>query len=191
MALSNRRRAIGVFANENDLDRSLRELRDAGFPMDNVSVIAKDSDRVGQLRETDEKVGHEPEKGAKIGSVTGTALGMLAGLLAGVGTILVPGIGGIVATGTIGTTLGTTLAGGGVGAVSGGLVGALAGWGVPEDRAKIYSDRLAAGDFLLVIDGTPDEVTRAEMMLINNRGLEEWGIYNPAVDEPALSSHRS
>ncbi|PMB22524.1 hypothetical protein CEN47_19845 [Fischerella thermalis CCMEE 5319] len=37
------RRAIGVFAHRRDAEAALMELRDSGFPMNQVSLIAKDS----------------------------------------------------------------------------------------------------------------------------------------------------
>ncbi|NJL85455.1 MAG: hypothetical protein HC886_04970 [Leptolyngbyaceae cyanobacterium SM1_1_3] len=103
-------------------------------------------------------------------------------------TFAIPGIGLFIGAGTVATTLATTLAGGGIGAVSGGLVGALAGLGIPDDRAKVYSDRLAQGDYLIVIEGTADEVMRAQTVLFNSHGLEEWGVYDADSDRPGSAN---
>ncbi|MBW4647394.1 MAG: hypothetical protein KME06_01640 [Kastovskya adunca ATA6-11-RM4] len=186
MVLGQYRRGIGVFSRRQDAEYAMRELQEAGFPMDRVSVIAKDLDHKDfEGTDLNKKSGNEAGEGAAIGSVTGTALGMLGGLLAGLGSLVIPGVGPVVAAGSIGTTLATTLAGGGIGAVSGGLVGALAGMGVPGHRAKVYSDRLSQGDYLVIIEGRSDEIMRAEAMLLNNRGIEEWGIYDAHKDDPA------
>lgn len=189
MVLGQYRRAIGVFSREQDLDYALNELRDSGFPMDKVSVVAKDTSKSDSSRgeNLDKSPGNIAGKGAAIGSVTGTTLGILAGLFASAAAIALPGIGTILAAGTVGSAIATTLAGGGVGAVAGGLVGTFAGLGIPGDRAKVYSDRLSQGDYLLIIEGRSDEITRAEMLLLNNRGIEEWGIYDLHSDTHATA----
>jgi hypothetical protein len=184
MVLGNYRRAIGVFARRRDAEYALDELRASGFPMHNISVVAKDSERGDHISGVDlsDRVGNEADTGAAVGAVTGTAGGMLAGLLTGLGLLAIPGLGPVIAAGTVGTTLVTTLAGGGIGALSGSLIGALAGLGIPEDRARVYSDRLSAGDFMVIVDGTPDEIARAEAVLLRNRGIEEWGIFDVKED---------
>ncbi|HEY9600078.1 MAG TPA: general stress protein [Allocoleopsis sp.] len=184
MVIGNHRRAIGVFARRRDAEDALAELRASGFPMHNISVVAKDSERGDNISGVDlsDRVGNEADTGAAVGAVTGTAGGMLAGLLTGLGLLAIPGLGPVIAAGTVGTTLATTLAGGGIGALSGSLIGALAGLGIPEDRARVYSNRLSAGDFMVIVDGTPDEIARAEAILLRNRGIEEWGIFDIKED---------
>jgi hypothetical protein len=81
--------------------------------------------------------------------------------------------------------LATTLAGGAIGAAAGGIVGALVGLGIPEDRARVYSDRFQRGDYLVIIDGTQAEIHQAEAIL-NRRGIEEFAIY----DATDVSQHR-
>ncbi|MFE4107302.1 DUF1269 domain-containing protein [Almyronema epifaneia] len=184
MTLGKRRRAIGVFTRERDAQYAYEELKQSGFPIEAVSVIAKQSGDNATGTDLTRKPGHETDKGAAVGAVTGTTLGLLGGLLAGVATFAIPGIGIFIGAGTIATTLATTLAGGGIGAISGGLVGALAGLGIPDDRAKVYSDRLSQGDYLIVVEGTADEILRAQSVLFNNPGLEEWGVYDADSDRP-------
>lgn len=188
MALGRHRRGIGVFAKKRDVEYALEELTDSGFPMEKVSTIVKESEgkNSSQGKIIDEKPGNEAGKGAAIGSVTGTTLGIGAGLLASLSTIAVPGVGPVLSGGTIISTIATTLAGGSIGGFSGGLIGALAGLGVPGDRAKVYSDRLSQGDYLLIVEGNRDEVMRAEMLLLDNPGLEEWGTYDARRDEPSI-----
>lgn len=185
MTLGKHRRAIGVFSRERDAQYAYEDLKQSGFPVDHVSVVAKqptESSTAG--KDLTQEPGHETGKGAAVGAVTGTTLGLLGGLLAGVATFAIPGVGVFIGAGTIATTLATTLAGGGIGAVSGGLVGALAGLGIPDDRAKVYSDRLSQGDYLIVVEGTADEILRAQSVLFNHPGLEEWGVYDADSDRP-------
>lgn len=180
MVLGNYRRAVGVFSRRRDAEYALDELKNSGFPMSNVSVVAKEVNRGDELSgvNVSDRVGNEADTGAAVGAVTGTAAGMLGGLLAGVGALVIPGLGPVIAAGTIGATLASTLAGGGIGAIAGGLIGALAGLGIPEERAQIYSDRLSRGDYLIIVDGRPDEIARAEVILLNNRGIEEWSVFD-------------
>lgn len=179
MGVGRNMRAIGVFSNRRDAESALNELRNAGFPMDNVSVIARDADRGDDIAGVDvsDRVGNKADEGAATGAVTGGALGGLTGLLVGLGALAIPGIGPIMLAGATATTLATTLAGGAIGAATGGLVGALVGLGIPEERARVYNERLSRGDYLVFVDGTNDQIRRAEAIL-SNRGIQEWGIYD-------------
>jgi hypothetical protein len=188
----NKRQGIGVFPHKQDAEAALHQLRDSGFPMDRVSVIAKDDGEESvQGKDLSQKPGHPVGKGAQIGSVTGTVIGLVTGLLAGVSTVILPGIGSVVVAGSIGEIIGITLAGGGAGAIAGGLVGTFTSLGIPGDRAKVYSDRLARGDYLVVVEGTGDELMRAEMILLNDRGIEEWSIYDAHQPDPAIAEGKS
>jgi hypothetical protein len=91
--------------------------------------------------------------------------------------VAIPGVGPIMLAGAVATTLATALAGGVIGATAGGVVGALVGLGIPEDRAKKYSDRIEHGDYLVIVEGSNDDVQRAQTIL-SHRGIEDWGIYD-------------
>ena len=79
--------------------------------------------------------------------------------------------------GAIATALATAVSGGVIGAATGGLVGGLVGLGIPEDRAKMYSDRVSRGEYLVMVEGSEEEIRRAETVL-NRRGIQDWGIYD-------------
>lgn len=177
-------RAIGVFSNRHDTEVALHELRNSDFPMDKVSVIARDSDREEDIAGVDvkDRVGNKADEGAATGAATGGALGTLTGLLVGLGALAIPGIGPIMLAGATATALATTVAGGVIGAAAGGLIGALIGLGIPEDRARMYSDRVARGDYLVIVDGDESEIRRAETIL-HSRGIQDWGVYDRPVVE--------
>lgn len=184
MALGQQRRAVGVFSSRQDAEDALKALRNSGFPIERVSVIARNAgqqDSIAGANVTD-TVGSKADEGAGTGAVTGTVLGGLGGLLVGAGALAIPGIGPVIAAGTIATTLATTALGAGLGAASGSLVGALSGLGIAEDRAQVYSDRVSQGDYLVIVDGTDEEVRLAESIL-SNRGIQDWGIYNPRASD--------
>ncbi|MHC5595531.1 MAG: histidine kinase [Nostoc sp.] len=182
------RRAIGVFSHRRDAEAAITELRDAGFPLNSVSIIAKDTN--GQEIagvDVDRKVGtgNKADDGVKTGAATGGVLGGLTGLLVGLGTLAIPGVGPVIAGGAVATALATTAAGGAIGAAAGGIVGGLVGLGIPEERARVYSDRFQRGDYLVIIDGTEAEIHQAEAIL-KHRGIEEFAIY----DATEISEHR-
>ncbi|WP_071190162.1 general stress protein [Trichormus sp. NMC-1] len=166
------RRAIGVFSHQRDAESALRELRNAGFPMTQVSLIAKD----GNIREKS-GIGNKADEGLKAGAATGGALGGLGGLLVGLGALAIPGVGPVIAGGAVATALATTLTGGAVGAAVGGIAGGLVGLGIPEERARIYSDRFQKGDYLLIVDGTEAQIHQAQNIL-QRLGIEEFAIYD-------------
>ncbi|MBW4678631.1 MAG: general stress protein [Microcoleus vaginatus WJT46-NPBG5] len=172
-------RAVGVFSSRAETERALHDLRDAGFAMNKVSVIARDADREGDIAGVDvkDRVGNKADEGATTGALTGGALGGLTGLLVGLGALAIPGIGPIMLAGAEATAIATTLAGTALGATAGSLIGALVGLGIPEERAKVYGDRVARGDYLVMVNGSEEEVRHADTIL-NHRGIQDWGVYD-------------
>lgn len=189
MALTAHRRAVGVFSTYAEAERALSELRDSGFPMDRVSVITKDREGKENLaNEHLTKQGNKADEGAAAGAATGGALGTIAGLLVGLGAIAVPGVGPVLLAGATATTLATTLSGAAIGAAAGGLIGALIGLGVPEERARVYNDRVSQGHYLVMVEGSDEEIRMAESAL-HRQGIQEWGIYDiPHSDRTATTT---
>jgi uncharacterized protein (TIGR02271 family) len=189
--INRHRRAIGTFSNRNAAEQALRELRDSGFPMDRVSVVAKDSTHNTSIARSgvSDHADNKADDGAKVGALSGGALGGLTGLLVGIGALAIPGLGPIMLAGAAATALATTAAGGAIGAAAGGLLGGLVGLGIPEERARVYNDRVSAGEYLVMLDGTDTEIAQAEGVL-RHRGIKEWGVYNIPVGE-AASVNRS
>lgn len=180
------KRAAGLYYSRDEAEAAVRDLKAAGYDMDRVSVIAKDADKVGGHDSTrTEDVGNKADDGAATGALTGGALGGITGLLVGLGALAIPGIGPILLAGAEATAIATTLAGGAIGAAAGGLIGALIGLGIPEEKAKIYSDRVGRGSFLVMVTGTAAEIARvAEIM--RRHGVEEFDIYD--IPAPATAT---
>ena len=172
------KRAAGLYYSRDEAEAAVRALRDAGYDMDRVSVIAKDADKVAGTDDVrTEDVGNKADEGAGKGALTGGALGGITGLLVGLGALAIPGIGPILLAGAEATAIATTLAGAGIGAAAGGLIGALIGLGIPEERAKVYSDRVGTGSFLVMVTGTAAEIDRAATIM-RRHGVEEFDIYD-------------
>jgi hypothetical protein len=197
MTLTNRKRAVGIFSSYQEAEKALNGLRDDGFAMNEVSIIAKEperleqSNRIGETRvqELAETKTTHIDEGAKTGAAAGGAIGGLTGLLVGLGILAIPGVGPVMLAGAAATAIATTLAGGAIGTATGGLVGGLIGLGIPEDRARVYHDYVVRGDYLLIVDGTDADILQAETIL-KRRGIREWEIYNALaiegyVDPPA------
>lgn len=175
MATQQYKRAIGTFSSRQAAEEALNELKNSGFSMDRVSILAKDKESNDQIAGTKvrDAGGHEAKEGAGAGAVTGTVLGGVGGFLVGLGTLIVPGAGPFLAAGTFATTL----AGAGIGAAAGGVIGALTALGVPEEEARSYGDSVSQGDYLVMIEGFADEIERAGSIL-RNRGVRDWRTYD-------------
>ncbi|NJL00389.1 MAG: hypothetical protein HC838_02490 [Spirulinaceae cyanobacterium RM2_2_10] len=170
------KRAVGLFSTRREAETSLSQLRDASFDMNKVSVIAKDADgnsSVGGAQVTSNK-GDQAAGGAGAGATAGATTGGILGLVGGLGVLAIPGVG---VAAEVGVILANTLLGSGIGAAGGGLAGALIGWGVPEEDAKYYDERLNAGEYVVLVEGTATEIQRAENIL-NQQRVHHWGVYN-------------
>ncbi|AFY58399.1 hypothetical protein Riv7116_6042 [Rivularia sp. PCC 7116] len=179
MSLGEHKRAVGTFSSRKNIEDALQELKDAGFDMNKASVIARNSDGDGEVGgiETKEQLANKTDEVATTGAVTGGVFAGITGLLVGLGSLAVPGVGAILLAGEIATTLITTVAGASIGAAAGGLLGALVSLGIPEERAKIYNQRIERGDYLLILDGSEASISSAEV-IVKNHGIEEFEIYD-------------
>jgi hypothetical protein len=64
-----------------------------------------------------------------------------------------------------------------MGATAGGLLGALIGYGIPEQQATVYRDRIHRGDYFVVIAGSEAEIRQAEAIL-QRWNVQELRIYH-------------
>ena len=176
MVLGQHRCAIGSFPNRIDVEYALNDLNSAGFPMAQISVVAKDADPDAQFdgAGTSDFVRDKAQEGTSTFALVGSMLGAIGGCLVGLGILAVPLVGPIVAVGTSGTALAATLVGVGVGIVSGGLIEVLSDLGMSLDRARVYSDHFSTSEYLVMVDGTDDEVRRAESILCKSYSSKVW-----------------
>ena len=180
MVVSSERRAFGVFSKRQEAEQALNELKTSGFPMDNVSMIARDAEQGEELggAQISDHIGNKD-----VGSATGVVgeiatESALGAVLVGLGSLAIPGIGPIIAAGSVATALVATVAGTGIEAAAiSGLVRALADLGIPEEQARVYSDHLHRGHYLVIVDGTEDEIGRAES-IFSERGIQDWSLFN-------------
>ncbi len=134
---------VGVFATREAAERTVADLRAAGYRDDQIGLVYKDEK--GHTTRTD-----GAGEGAAIGAATGAVAGAAVGAAVGAGVVagVIPVIGPVFALGTLGTVL-LNAAGG---ATVAGLAGALVGWGVAEDDAQYYENEVNAGRYLVTVE---------------------------------------
>lgn len=155
--------AIATYETHTEAETAVRALQQSGFDMRKLSIVGSDyhfEEHVVGYYNTGDRMLSWGKSGAFWGGVWG--------LLFGGAFFLIPGIGPILMAGPIIAALVSALEGavfvGGLGV----LGGALASIGVPDNEAVMYETQIAAGKFLLIVNGTPDEMTRAEGLLSLN-----------------------
>jgi hypothetical protein len=164
---------VGVFDGQNDAEKALNELKEAGFTPDQVSVVAKDTRETASMVERSDMGGAETT-GIGTGALMGGLFGGAAGWLIGIGALAIPGIGPIVAAGALATTLG----GAAVGAVAGGLIGALVGAGIPEDDARTYESHVKEGRILITAQAATGQQAEAARDAFDRYGGSDVRAYD-------------
>ncbi len=175
MALSQQKRAFGVFCHPKQVEGALAELKVDGFPMNQVSVINQQPEQK-PIQDTNEATGKAQEL-TNVGAIAGGAIGGTAGLAVGLGTAAIPGLGPLALAGAAAMALATTVTSSVIGATAGRLLGALMSYGIPEEQATLYSDRINSGEYFVMVDGTEEEVRQAISTLIR------WNIQELRVFE--------
>ena len=51
------------------------------------------------------------------------------------------------------------------------------GLAIAEEQVRVYQERWSYGDYMMIVQGTEDELNRAASML-NHRGIQEWRMYS-------------
>jgi hypothetical protein len=183
-----RQRGIGIFSSYAVAEIALNDLRGRGFAMDLVSVVGQDLDRqvdIAGAHVTNQMAdisnsnadGNEAESGAKKGAVAGSTIGGVTGLLVGLGAIAIPGVGPVMLAGAAATAIASAISGSVIGAAAGSLAGGLVGLGIPEDRAQVYGDRVDAGDYLVMVEGSTADIDLAES-IFSRHGIQHWDTYD-------------
>ncbi len=175
MDLGQTRYAIGRFSNRLELEQALGELNRAGFLVAQISIVAKVADRNEPLDSSKirARTGAEAQEKAAVGAIAGGMLGAIFGWLASLGILMVPGVGLLVVVGTTGTALATIFAGAGIGAAGGGLILALA-TSDPSKQATVARGSRWRDEFLVMVDGTDNEVHRARLILSRSSSSKVW-----------------
>ena len=162
---------VGLFDDFQDAQNVVRDLTNAGFGRESVSIAANktasgytgDGSDFGATGTSD--AANAAGKDATVGAWLGGGVGLLVGL----GLLTIPGVGPILAAGPIIAALGTTAAGAGIGAAAGGLIGGLTHLGVPQEHAEYYAEGVRRGGTLVTVDA-PDDKAQQAVDIMNGNG---------------------
>ncbi|MGO8669835.1 MAG: general stress protein [Capsulimonadaceae bacterium] len=157
------RSVVAVYHTHAEAEDSVRLLTRAGVPARRISIVGKD----WQARE-DVQGYYQPADAIKEGAGTGAWVGGLFGMLMGFGLFILPVGGALIVLGPLAGLIAGAVGGGGVGA----LVGALVSLGIPKEQALKYQVRLEAGEFLVIVHGTVDEIEKAHQVLYNSSHID-------------------
>lgn len=175
---------LGIFNDREKADKTITELEEKYFNPKDISVIARDYERVIDHRSvsTEENV----TTGAAEGATAGGVIGGLAGLLVGAGIISIPGIGAILIGGPVAAAFGLTgvaavaVSAATTGLIAGGVVGALIGLGLPTEQAKEYEKHIREGAILLAVQSrTRDESRQVKNIFSKNKATQIRSIGEP------------
>ena len=156
--------AVGLFSNHQDAESAVKELQKSGFDMKKLSVVGKDY-------QTEENVVGYYNTGDRIAvwSKLGVFWGAMWGLFFGSAFFVIPGLGPVIVGGPmvawIVGALETAVVTGGLTAIG----GALLSIGIPKDSIIQYETALKSHKFILLINGTVQEVEKAKDILLQNK----------------------
>jgi len=172
--------AVAVFLSHVAAEAAVKAFDKAGFDMRNLSIVAQDyhSEQhvVGYYN-----TGDRMKSWGKLGAFCGG----IWGLLLGAAFFFIPGVGPVIIAGPLVASLVGALEGA---AVVGGLTAlgaALYGIGIPRNSILRYETELKAGKFLLLIQGTDEQIQRAQDEILNDFAPQEVAVHktpSPTAD---------
>ncbi|WP_263374544.1 general stress protein [Granulicella aggregans] len=151
---------VAVYSTHAQAEAAIKELQEAGVDMKSLSIAAKDT-------HTDEHVVGYYNAGdrMKYWGKMGAFWGGFWGLLFGSAMFAIPGLGPILVAGPFVAWIVAGLEGavvvGGVSAIGAGLVSI----GIPKDSVLEYEVALRTDKYLLIVHGSPDQVSRAKAII--------------------------
>jgi hypothetical protein len=169
------RAVIAVFPDLDAAEAAVRKLIEDGFPADRISIVGEDIEseiRINGFVTTKDVAGS--------GAASGAWVGGLFGILTGAALLFVPGVGPLVVLGP----LAAGAVGAAEGALLGGTVGAVLGHFVSKKKLPKYEQLVRTGNYLLVVHGTEEDVTRAQQLLteLGSTDVERHDEHRGSID---------
>jgi hypothetical protein len=146
----------GTFTDRASAERAYNLMLSRGYDEKEINLMMSNETRKQYFSDenaTDTELGNKALESAGVGGAIGITAGAIFAALAAIGTsIAIPGLGLVIAG-----PVAAALAGAGAGGLTGGIIGALIGWGIPEERAKLYEADLKNGGIVLGVNSHNDE----------------------------------
>jgi len=177
---------VGLFDNLSDAQRVVKDLVDAGFSRDRISLVAGDAanEYSKYMNEGGQKTAStDDDVKAGEGAGFGAVVGALTGIIAGLGALAIPGIGPVLAAGPLLAAATGGAVGAVAGAATGGIVAGLVKTGVPEEDAQYYAEGIRRGGTLVTVHA-PENQARKAYDIMNRDGAVN-------IDERAASWKQS
>lgn len=157
-----------VFNTRNEAEQAIDSLRSYGIRDSAISVISRNDSDFEQAHRHDPD--HADTKASGVGK--GLAVGAGAGAVAGLAALLIPGVGPFIAAGAVAEVFGAVgsaaVTSAAVGGAIGGLTGALIDYGVVEEDARFFDERIGAGGYWVGVE-PGDDADRTEIWNILHR----------------------
>lgn len=184
--MSQHHAVVAVFSDHANAEAAVRKLTDAGLDMKHFSII-------GKGYHTEEKVIGFFNTGdrMKLWGKHGAFWGGLWGLFFGGILFTIPFVGHVVVLGHLAAMVLSAIEGA---VVVGGLSvlgAALYSIGIPENTVLQYEQALKADSFLVVAQGTPDEMARAKAILADQKPAQLDVHENVKTPEQVADEHAS
>jgi uncharacterized membrane protein len=158
--MDNTSAAVAVYATHTEAELAIKSLQKSGFDLKRLSIVGKD------FHTEEHAVGYyNTGDRVRFWGKTGAFWGGLAGILFSSAFLLIPVVGHIIVLGPLVSSIIGGLEGATVVGATSALFGALVGMGIPKDSVIQYENEVKAGRFLVVAQGTQDEVKRAKEVL--------------------------
>ncbi|HEY3413785.1 MAG TPA: general stress protein [Armatimonadota bacterium] len=151
---------VAIYPTHEGAEAAIKELERSGFDIRKLSVVGKDyhtEEHVTGYYTTGDRMMAWGKFGAFWGGVWG--------LLFGSAFFVIPGIGPLLMAGPVVAAIISVLDGAVVMGGANALNAALVSMGVPRESANAYETDIAAGKYVLIVDGTREETARAKVLL--------------------------
>ena len=147
---------IGTFTDRDSAERAYNSMLTRGYSEKDINLMMSDETRnryFAHENKADSELGTKAMESAGVGGAIGVTAGAILAAIVAVGTsIAIPGLGLVIAG-----PIAAAMAGAGAGGLTGGIIGALIGWGIPEERAKLYETDLKNGGIVLGVNPRNDD----------------------------------
>lgn len=146
---------VAVYDSHEKAINAIKVLDEYNFPMNKVSLLGK-ADMI------DNHIHVKSLEDAKDApALLGAGAGTIVGLLTGIGAFAIPGFGFLYGAGAVLGAIG----GFDLGIIAGGIGTLLATIGIKKDKVVKLNEHLKAGKYLVMVQGTDEDIKQAEHIL--------------------------